>query len=52
VVLGGYFTALQATEYINTHFTMSDSRYGAIFFIATGFHGTHVIIGAITLSVS
>jgi len=52
VALGSYFTFLQAMEYINTHFTIRDRRYGAIFFIATGFHGTHVIIGAVTLSVS
>nr|YP_011010503.1 cytochrome c oxidase subunit 3 [Halovelia heron]WPW47131.1 cytochrome c oxidase subunit 3 [Halovelia heron] len=45
VILGVYFTILQAYEYIESPFTMSDSVYGSCFFIATGFHGLHVIIG-------
>nr|YP_009271752.1 cytochrome c oxidase subunit III [Scincella huanrenensis]ANY28505.1 cytochrome c oxidase subunit 3 [Scincella huanrenensis] len=46
VVLGLYFTALQAMEYLEAPFTISDSVYGATFFVATGFHGLHVIIGS------
>lgn len=45
VLLGGYFTALQAIEYIEASFTIADSAYGSTFFVATGFHGLHVIIG-------
>lgn len=45
VLLGGYFTFLQATEYMETRFRISDSVYGTTFFVATGFHGLHVIIG-------
>lgn len=45
VVLGLYFTSLQALEYWEAPFTISDSSYGSTFFIATGFHGIHVIIG-------
>nr|YP_008080987.1 cytochrome c oxidase subunit III [Cermatobius longicornis]AGA84604.1 cytochrome c oxidase subunit III [Cermatobius longicornis] len=45
VVLGLYFTALQAFEYVEAPFTISDSSYGSTFFVATGFHGMHVIIG-------
>ena len=46
VVLGLYFTALQALEYYEAPFTISDSVYGSTFFVATGFHGLHVIIGS------
>nr|ARH54044.1 cytochrome c oxidase subunit 3 [Abax parallelus] len=45
VILGIYFTILQAYEYIESPFTISDSVYGSTFFVATGFHGLHVIIG-------
>nr|YP_009646726.1 cytochrome c oxidase subunit III [Gonioctena intermedia]APM86021.1 cytochrome c oxidase subunit 3 [Gonioctena intermedia]AVX29546.1 cytochrome oxidase subunit 3 [Gonioctena intermedia] len=45
VILGFYFTVLQAYEYIEAPFTISDSIYGSSFFMATGFHGLHVIIG-------
>lgn len=47
VTLGIYFTVLQAFEYWEAPFTISDSVYGRSFFIATGFHGIHVIIGTI-----
>nr|YP_009050458.1 cytochrome c oxidase subunit III [Monochamus alternatus]AIG22812.1 cytochrome c oxidase subunit III [Monochamus alternatus] len=45
VILGIYFTMLQAYEYIEAPFTIADSVYGSSFFMATGFHGLHVIIG-------
>nr|YP_006883528.1 cytochrome c oxidase subunit III [Alvinocaris chelys]AFO37812.1 cytochrome c oxidase subunit III [Alvinocaris chelys] len=46
VLLGLYFTALQAFEYFEAPFTIADSVYGSTFFVATGFHGLHVIIGS------
>ena len=46
VVLGVYFTFLQAAEYLESSFTISDSVYGSTFFVATGFHGLHVLIGS------
>lgn len=46
------FTILQYLEYLEASFSMRDSVYGRIFFITTGFHGTHVIIGSIFLIVS
>lgn len=51
IILGFYFTILQAYEYIEAPFTISDSVYGSSFFIATGFHGLHVIVGSLFLSV-
>lgn len=49
VLLGLYFTALQAIEYIEASFSIADSVYGSTFFVATGFHGLHVIIGTLLL---
>nr|BCD89855.1 cytochrome c oxidase subunit 3 [Grandidierella osakaensis] len=49
VCLGIYFTALQAMEYVEAPFSIADSVYGSTFFVATGFHGLHVIIGTIFL---
>nr|UYA97842.1 cytochrome c oxidase subunit III [Coptosoma bifarium] len=51
VMLGVYFTCLQALEYMEASFSISDSIYGSSFFMATGFHGLHVIIGTLFLSV-
>lgn len=51
VMLGLYFTGLQAFEYIEASFSIADSIYGSTFFVATGFHGLHVIIGSSFLSV-
>ncbi|MBL1430570.1 cytochrome c oxidase subunit 3 [Oceanicaulis sp. AH-315-P02] len=51
VLLGGFFTYLQALEYIHAGFAFSGNLYGATFFMATGFHGAHVIIGTIFLAV-
>nr|YP_010164035.1 cytochrome c oxidase subunit III [Macrophthalmus abbreviatus]QRK27324.1 cytochrome c oxidase subunit 3 [Macrophthalmus abbreviatus] len=51
IILGLYFTALQAYEYIEASFTIADSVFGSTFFVATGFHGLHVIIGTTFLSV-
>nr|QPA36040.1 cytochrome c oxidase subunit III [Camarochiloides weiweii] len=51
VILGLYFTALQGFEYYESSFTISDSVYGSCFFMATGFHGIHVIIGTTFLGV-
>nr|AXS66085.1 cytochrome c oxidase subunit 3 [Elateroidea sp. 9 KM-2017] len=50
IILGIYFTALQAYEYIEAPFTIADSVFGSSFFMATGFHGLHVMIGTIFLA--
>jgi cytochrome c oxidase subunit III len=51
VLLGMTFTAVQAYEYAHAAFHYSGNIYGATFFMATGFHGAHVIIGTIFLIV-
>ena len=51
IILGLYFTALQGIEYYEASFRISDSSYGSTFFIATGFHGLHVIVGTLFLIV-
>nr|YP_010348441.1 cytochrome c oxidase subunit III [Charcotia amundseni]UIN24683.1 cytochrome c oxidase subunit III [Charcotia amundseni] len=51
IVLGLYFSLLQGIEYYESMFTISDSVYGTTFFVATGFHGLHVIIGTTFLIV-
>jgi cytochrome c oxidase subunit III len=49
--LGILFAITQAYEYIHAPFGFKNSIYGATFFMATGFHGAHVIIGVIFLAV-
>ena len=51
VILGALFTCVQAYEYAHAAFTYSGHIYGATFFMATGFHGAHVLIGTIFLIV-
>jgi cytochrome c oxidase subunit 3 len=49
--LGLAFTCVQAYEYMHAAFSFKGNIYGATFFMATGFHGAHVIIGTIFLIV-
>ena len=51
VALGFIFSLCQAYEYMHAAFTYSGHIYGATFYMATGFHGAHVIIGTIFLFV-
>ena len=52
ILLALVFTAFQAIEYSVSSFTISDGAFGTCFFFGTGFHGLHVIIGTIFLSVA
>nr|YP_010626533.1 cytochrome c oxidase subunit III [Anurida maritima]WBK17670.1 cytochrome c oxidase subunit III [Anurida maritima] len=51
VLLGVYFSLLQAVEYFEASFSIADSAYGTSFFVTTGFHGLHVLIGTTFLVV-
>ena len=51
VILGFCFSLLQVYEYQHAKFDFSGNIYGAVFYMATGFHGFHVIIGTIFLAV-
>ena len=52
IILGVYFSLIQFIEYVEARFNLRDSVYGSCFFVATGFHGLHVIIGSIFLMAS
>jgi len=54
IILGFVFLAGQAHEYynlLNENLTMSKSEFGSSFYTLTGFHGLHVFIGLILLSI-
>ena len=51
IILGAVFSAIQAYEYSEAPFPFTGLNYGASFFMATGFHGFHVMIGTIFLIV-
>ncbi len=51
VLLGAMFSYFQYVEYSHAAFNFSGHIYGATFFMATGFHGAHVLIGTIFLAV-
>jgi cytochrome c oxidase subunit 3 len=52
IILGLYFTMIQLLEYIEAPFTIRDSAFGSTFFVATGFHGLHVVVGTTFLIVT
>lgn len=52
VILGVLFTCCQAYEYTHAAFGLKDGKYASTFYLATGFHGAHVIIGTTFLTVN
>lgn len=51
IILALFFTLLQYYEYCVSPFNISDSVYGSVFYMTTGLHGFHVIIGTLFLIV-
>ena len=51
IILGALFSCVQAYEYASAPFPFGGLNYGTAFYMATGFHGFHVIIGTIFLAV-
>jgi cytochrome c oxidase subunit 3 len=51
VALGALFSFFQVKEYAIAPFGFTDGIYPSIFFLATGFHGFHVMVGTIFLAV-
>lgn len=49
VALGLIFTTLQILEYSRSFFSLRDRTFGTSFFVLTGFHGIHVLIGTVYL---
>lgn len=52
ILLGLIFTFFQGVEYLEAPFSINDGIYGSVFFLTTGFHGIHVIIGTLFLIVN
>jgi len=52
IVLGLAFLYIQKEEFVNSEFDISDGIYGSTFFMLTGFHGGHVIIGVTGLIIT
>ena len=51
VILGLCFTGIQAYEYMHAPFAFRDNIYSSTFYMATGFHGFHVMVGTTFLFV-
>jgi len=51
IALGVLFSFIQAYEYAVAPFSFGGNTYSSAFYMATGFHGFHVIVGTIFLAV-
>jgi cytochrome c oxidase subunit 3 len=52
IFLAILFTGFQVYEYRNAEFNINDSVYGSTFYMLTGLHGFHVIVGTLFLIVA
>jgi cytochrome c oxidase subunit 3 len=52
ILLAILFTGFQVYEYRNAAFNINDGVYGSTFYMLTGLHGGHVIIGTLFLTVA
>jgi cytochrome c oxidase subunit 3 len=51
LLLGGVFIAVQGYEFATNGFGLSNGVFGSTFYILTGFHGAHVLAGAILIAI-
>jgi len=51
LILGFYFTLVQAWEYLEARIGFNDGGLGSCFYLATGVHGCHVLVGRVFLAV-
>jgi heme/copper-type cytochrome/quinol oxidase subunit 3 len=49
ITCGLVFSVIQKYEYDHATFSINDGAYGSVFYMLTGFHGLHVIIGTVFL---
>lgn len=50
ILLGTVFLAIQGHEWATRPFRLSSDPYGSLYFVITGFHGAHVIVGLLMLA--
>jgi cytochrome c oxidase subunit III len=49
-LMGAAFVFIQGLEWENQKFSLSSGSYGSLFFIVTGFHMAHVVVGLLLLA--